>query len=156
MADHDPGRRQFLGLLLAAPMVAALDYQSALARLEAPAPGREAALKQLVLQLGPWTPAEEAEAVDFAARFLAAEQIAGPYLAQSPETLQGLAGRFASEVAPLHDIDLSALSEEERELLLGLVQQLYSFVEIRDFIGDEPPIGVCGVGPEKRHTVAPR
>jgi hypothetical protein len=46
------------------------------------------------------------------------------------------------------------LPADERELLVNLVSHLYSFVEVRFVVANEPPWGACQAD-RTRHTRAP-
>lgn len=154
--EHDLQRRELLKLLVALPVgltvgckaggPAALDPSTFLSP--------EESLGKLVQLLGPWTEAEGTAGERFAERFLAAPHAAGLYLPDSAELVQSLASRFSSEGTRPQEIDLDSLPPEEQELLLGLVKQLYSLVEVRFHVAGEPPWGQC---PEDRllHTLAP-
>jgi hypothetical protein len=155
MRDHHRERRQFLGILIAAPVAAALDYDLALAQLTESAHSPEASLRKLILHLGPWSAADRGEAEDFAERFLAARHAVAPYLPGSSRLVQSLAGRFPSDAVPLSEVKLRALPPEERELLLALAKQLYSFVEVRNVASHEPPIGECQLEGGAWHTRPP-
>jgi len=121
---------------------------------EAPAPGPEEALRRLVLLVGPWGEGQRVQAEDFAGRFLAAGNAVSPYLPTSAAVVQSLAARFPAGAMAVAEVDLAALPEEERELLLQLSRQLYTFVEVRFFVNGEPPWGECQKD-HLRYTRAP-
>jgi diphthamide synthase subunit DPH2 len=54
----------------------------------------------------------------------------------------------------LKEIDLQDLPPEERELVIELTKQLYSFIEVRFIVSAEPPWGDCQTD-RTRHTRAP-
>jgi hypothetical protein len=155
MRDHDRERRQFLALLISAPAALALDYDRALALVAAPALSPEDSLKKLILQVGPWSPDDRSEADHFARRFLKSSHAVGPYLPGSSKLVQQLASRLPADAAPLKEIDLGDLPKAERDLLLSLVKQLYSLVEVRNVASNEPPIGECQGHVETWHTRPP-
>jgi hypothetical protein len=43
----------------------------------------------------------------------------------------------------IDEVNLAMLPEEERDLLLQLTRQLYTYVEVRFFVNGEPPWGEC-------------
>jgi hypothetical protein len=57
--------------------------------------------------------------------------------------VQSLAGRFPADTMANKEINLRKLPAKERELLVKLVKQLYSFIEVRFFVSDETPGGIC-------------
>lgn len=66
-----------------------------------------------------------------------------PYLIDKGKTLQVLASRLPNDLSAMEKIDLSEFPEKEREVLIQLTQQLYSFIEVRFLVTDEPPWGDC-------------
>lgn len=154
--EWDLERRELLRLLLTLPLGAAVAC-----RIESPeSAGRSAlvspeeSLSKLIQAVGPWSAEQSMEAERFTKRFLAAQHLASPYLAGSSELIQSLASRFPADAIGLGEVDLGTLPFEERELLLAVVKQLYSLVEIRFLVAGEPQWGVC---PEDRlrHTRPP-
>ncbi len=147
-------RRQFLNvgskLVLTFPVAYAFGCASEKTLLLNP----EDSLKKLILLLGPWPAAEKQKAEDFARRFLKAKHAVEPYLPGSGTSIQSLARRFPAETMAIREINLGQLPTKERELLVGLTQQLYSFVEVRFDVANEPPWGHCQ-GDRLWHTRAP-
>ena len=111
-------------------------------------------LGKLVLALGPWTADDRERAEEFVGRFLAAEHIVGLYLPESNAVIQRLARRFPGGVMALTELDLALLSAEEREFAMQLAQQLYSLVEVRFHVSNEPRWGEC-LGERTRYVQAP-
>ncbi|MHC4694343.1 MAG: hypothetical protein ACYS67_16510, partial [Planctomycetota bacterium] len=103
----------------------------------------EESLKQLILLLGPWPETEKEKADNFINRFLNAEHVVTAYFPGSGRLVQDLARRFPSGAVAAKQIDLGNLSAKERELLIKLTKQLYSFIEIRFHVSGEPPWGEC-------------
>jgi len=139
-------RRKFIKVLTALPVGIVIgcspetqDYNAQV--LMSP----EDSIKKLIIILGPWPAEEKWKAENFANRFLSAPHNTSPYLPQSSELIQNLARRFPSESASLKEIDLSKLLQEEQQLLIQFVQQLYSYLEIRNIISKEPYFGECQV-----------
>jgi len=100
----------------------------------------EESFKKLILALGPWSSNQKAEAENFAERFVAASGNTDPY----PDGLiQKIAGRIPDRSIKLKKIDLGNFPEGERKLLIQFVQQLYSYLEIRNIITGEPVFGMC-------------
>jgi len=154
--DHDLERRELLKLLVTLPVGLTVGCQlggpESADRSTLLSP--EESLSRLIQLLGPWPEAERRAAERFAERFLAAPHAVGPYLPGSSELVQSLAGRFPAEVFGIQEIVLEDLSPPERELLLNLVRQIYSLIEVRFHVAGEPAWGLC---PEDRlrHTLAP-
>lgn len=144
MHDFDPGRRQVIRFLISLPIGLSIGCSSdeKQTQLQVARLSPEASLKKLLLLIGPWSPSERREADDFARRFLASEHTVSPHIA-SAETVQDLAARFPDEAMGMRELDLGYLSEEEREILLVLVKQLYSSVEVRFMLSGQPPEGQC-------------
>jgi len=140
MMEFDIRRRQLLQFLLLAPV--GLSLSCSKGRYEADALSPEESLKKLILILGPWSGTERDEAEEFAGRFLASKVASGPYLPDSAELVQSLARRFPYSIS-LSEIKLEELPSEEREILLNLAKQIYSFTEIRFLLSGQPPIGEC-------------
>jgi hypothetical protein len=149
MSGQKLGRRQFLQFAILRPV--SLPILLAIGCT----PGRdkgvvlepelspEESLKKLILLLGPWPRTEKEKADNFASRFLNAEHAVTAYLPGSNRLVQDLAHRFPSGVMAIKKIDLGKLSAKERELLIKLTKQLYSFIEIRFHVSGEPPWGEC-------------
>jgi hypothetical protein len=148
-------RRAILRFLLTLPLALFFGCKSRVQTsiVEAPAPNPEEALRLLILLVGPWDEGQRKPAEDFARRFLTAENAVSPYLPASAAVVQSLAGRFPAGAMAVGEIDLAALPEEERELLLQLTRQLYTYVEVRLLVNGEPPWGECQKDP-LRYTLA--
>lgn len=154
--DHDQQRRELLKLFMTLPVGLTVACKAGAPEAVDPSDflSPEESLGKLIRLLGPWSEGDEQAAGRFTERFLAAPHATGALLPDSAEGLQSLAARFPSEAIGLHEIDLDSLPPEEQELLLNLVKQLYSLVEVRFQIAGEPQWGLC---PEDRllHTRAP-
>ena len=148
MRGYELKRREFIQVLLSLP----LSY--AVACPEEERTVEQESLSRLVLALGPWSADDRELAEEFVGRFLATEHMVGLYLPDSSAVIQGLARRFPEGVMSVGDVDLATLPEEEREFVVGFIQQLYSLVEVRFFISNEPRWGVC-LGERTRYTQAP-
>ena len=148
MRGYELKRREFIQVLLSLP----LGYAVACSREQRPL--EQESLSRLVLALGPWSADDRELAEEFVGRFLAAEHMVGLYLPESSTVIQSLARRFPEGVMSVGDVDLATLSEEEREFVVGFIQQLYSLVEVRFFISNEPRWGLC-LGERTRYTQAP-
>lgn len=155
MKSWKEDRRDFLKLLAALPVVYVLGCETG----EAPPGGRtqlpsaEESLRKLIRLLGPWD--DKAAAENFIERFLGSDATVAPYLPDQGVSIQALAGRFPDGVGPLDTVDLEGVPEAERELLLELARQLYSFIEIRFLVSKEPPWGECRPQDRLRYTRAP-
>lgn len=145
MSSFNPERRQFLGILLSLPVALSLGctLKDSTTTVPSKVPSPEQALNKVILAVGPWPYGEREEAEGFTRRFLASEGAVSSYLPANGKVLQTLAGRFPDGAIALKEIDLRALSPEERDLLKKLVEQLYTYVEVRFFISHEPPWGEC-------------
>ena len=156
MKDHDPKRRELLVLLTSLPVGFVIGCEAEPRRLPAVAPvlSPEDSLRKLILLIGPWSETDKREAEDFARRFLAAKDGGGAYLPGSGELVQGLASRFPGGTMAVGKVDLRGLPAAERELLVNLVKQFYSLVEVRFRVSNEPPFGECQED-WLRHTRAP-
>jgi hypothetical protein len=155
MRDYDPERRRFVRLVASLPVAFAFgcDTDRYRSGADASEPSPEESLRKLVLMLGPWR-TEGAGAEDFAARFVAASHAGGQYVLESSELVQSLAGRFPAGAMAVSEVDLGELPADERELLLNLVSQIYSFIEARFLVANEPPWGACQAD-RTRHARAP-
>jgi hypothetical protein len=149
MRKNKLGRRQFLRLAISRPaslpmvFVIGCDSVRQKAAVVAPALSPEESLRKLILLLGPWPSAEKERAENFAMRFLKAEHAVTPYLPGSSGLIQSLASRFRADTVAVKEIELRKLPANERELLMNLVRQLYSFIEVRFIVSNEPPWGEC-------------
>ncbi|MEE9122222.1 MAG: hypothetical protein V3U56_13205 [Syntrophobacteria bacterium] len=154
MRDYKLNRRKFLGFLVSLPIslptLSTFGYVSR--RLLSP----EESLRKMILLLGPWSATEREKAEDFARRFMKARHAFGPYLPESRKLVQGLASRFPAGTATIKKIDLRKLPPEEQELLMNLTKQLYSFIELRFLVSNEPPWGACQTDDRLRYTRAPK
>ena len=148
MRGYELKRREFIQVLLSLPLGYAVACSGGQRTLE------QESLSRLVLALGPWSADDRELAEEFVGRFLAAEHMVGLYLPESSAVIQRLAQRFPEGVMSVGDVDLATLSEEEREFVVGFIQQLYSLVEVRFFISNEPRWGLC-LGERTRYTQAP-
>ncbi len=96
--------------------------------------------KKLVLALGPWSSNQKAEAENFAERFVTASANTDPY---SDGLIKKIARRIRDNSIGLKKIDLGNFPKDERTVLIQFVQQLYSYLEIRNIITGEPIFGMC-------------
>ncbi len=159
MRERKIGRRQFLWLGISRPVslpilfIIGCDSIQQKAVVHSPVLNPEESLRKLLLILGPWTTSDRKKGEDFAGRFLASEH-ANTFLHDSSGLLKSLAGRFPADSLAVNQINLRKLPVNERELLIKLTKQLYSFVEIRFHVCGEPPWGECQ--PDRmRYTRAP-
>jgi len=148
MSGSNWKRREFIKVLMSLP----LGYAVGCA-VESRSPAQES-VRKLVLALGPWSDGDRERAEEFAGRFLAAEQIVGLYLPESRDAIESLAGRFSDGAMAVGELHLSSWSTEEREFAVPFVQQLYSFIEVRFDIANEPRWGEC-LGERTRYTQTP-
>lgn len=111
-------------------------------------------LKRLIYIIGPWTLADHSIAEDFAKRFLATDY-ANQYLPKPVNLIQSLSKQISKETTAVKEIDLGNIPLEEQELLVTLAKQIYSFVEVRFYVSNEPPWGQCQ-GNSKWHTRIPK
>lgn len=136
-------RRDFLRLLLSLPAVLSVGLEPGMIladdRIEVPGP--VGSFEKLIYSLGPWSKTEREKAEDFAGRFL--KHTASSYLTRPAETINRLAGRFSSEDMAMETINLKELPPEETQLLTDLLEQLYTLVEVRFHVLNEPPQGEC-------------
>ena len=116
--------------------------------------GAEESLKRLIYIVGPWALEDQSIAEDFAKRFLATDY-ADQYLPKSVNLIQSLSKQISHKTKTVKEIDLGKIPKEEQELLVTLIQQLYSFVELRFYVSNEPPWGQCQ-GNSKWHTRIPK
>jgi hypothetical protein len=149
MSGHEWKRREFLKVLMSLPV----GYYAAGCAVDSGTTTQDP-LGKLVIALGPWSEGERERAEEFAGRFLAAEQVVGLYLPDSSGAIESLAGRFPDGAMAVGELNMSSLSEEEREFVMPFVQQLYSFIEVRFDIVNEPRWGEC-LGERTRYTQAP-
>jgi hypothetical protein len=156
MKDHVPGRRKFLKIMILLPMAFVIEVNPLLYNAVAYAAtlSPRESLRKLVLLIGPWSAGEKKVAEDFGRRFIASEHAVGQYLPESSKLVQSLASRFSAETLGAEEIDLRKLPTEEQELLMKLVKQLYSFVEVRFQVNKEPEWGECQTD-TARHTRPP-
>lgn len=116
--------------------------------------GAEESLKRLIYIVGPWTLDDQSIAEDFAKRFLATDY-ANQYLPKSVHLIQSLSKQISKETTAVKEIDLGNIPLEEQEFLVTLAKQIYSFVEVRFYVSNEPPWGHCQ-GNSKWHTRIPK
>ena len=100
-------------------------------------------LKKLIFILGPWTSEDKLIAEEFAERFLKANHIINQYLPKTAKIIQSLSLGFPDNSWAVEDINLKKIPKEEHELLIVLGKQLYSFVEMRFYVSNEPSWGEC-------------
>ncbi len=148
MSGYELKRRDFVRVLMSLPLGYAVGCAA-----ERRTPEQES-LGKLVLALGPWSANDRGRAEEFAGRFLAAEHIVGLYLPESSAVLESLARRFPERAMSVEELDLAVLNTEEREFLLQLTQQIYSLVEVRFLVSNEPAWGEC-LGERTLYTQAP-
>lgn len=156
MKGFDEKRRRTLQLLIYAPVGLAIGCGGERSKTAADAVvlSPEESLKKLILILGPWSAAQSKEAGDFASRFIRAKHASDPYLSGSAELIQSLGNRFPGDARAVRKVDLSTLPDKERELLLALSGQVYSFTEVRFEMCGQPPVGECQ-GDATLHTRRP-
>ncbi len=148
MSGYSLKRREFIQVLMSLPLGYAVGCSA-----ERRSPAQES-LGKLVLALGPWSADDRERAEEFVGRFLAAEHIVGLYMPESNAVIRRLARRFPDGAMALMELDMAALPAEEREFALQFVQQLYSLVEVRFYISNEPRWGEC-LGERTRYVQAP-
>jgi hypothetical protein len=146
--SYELKRREFIQVLMSLP----LGYAVACAP-EQRSPAQQS-LRKLVLVAGPWPEERRSQAEELAERFLAADHIVGLYLPESGAAVESLAARFPDGAMAVGEIDLQGLPADERTVLIELVQQLYSLLEVRFYVSNEPPWGECQ-GDRSRYTQAP-
>ena len=146
--SYELKRREFIQVLMSLPLGYALGCA-----VERMTPGQQA-LHKLVLALGPWPATDRARAEEFAARFLAADQVVGLYLPEASSVVLRLARRFPDGAMAVDEVDMEGLPTGERELVVQLTQQIYSLVEVRFYVSSEPPWGEC-LGERTRYTRPP-
>ena len=113
----------------------------------------EDSLKKLIYIVGPWTVKDQLIAEDFANRFLKSHHV-DQYLSNSVDLIQSLSKQISEETIAVDEINLDNLQEEQQQLLIDLSKQIYSFVEVRFYVANEPPWGVCQGNP-RWHTRIP-
>jgi hypothetical protein len=155
MSRHELKRREFLEILMALPLGAAVACSSETGRPLSDVPiSAQEAMQKLVRILGPWSDAETSQAEDFAQRFVAASHIVGSYFQESRPALESLAARFPDGTMTVDEVNLGELPGDERELVVQLTRDLYSLVEVRFLVSGIPPWGEC-LGDPTWHTRAP-
>jgi hypothetical protein len=135
--SYELKRREFIQVLMSLP----LGYAVACAP-ERRSPAQQS-LRKLVLVTGPWPDERRSQAEEFAERFLAADHVVGLYLPKSGAVIESLAARFPDGAMAVGETDLESLPTDERTVLIELVQQLYSLLEVRFYVSNEPPWGEC-------------
>ncbi len=148
MSGYELKRREFIQVLMSLPLGYAVACTG-----EQGTPDQES-LRKLVLALGPWSDEDRVRAEEFAARFLAADHMVGLHLPESSTVIRSLASRFPEDAMSIGELDLAALSVEEREFAFQLTQQIYSLVEVRFLVSNEPRWGEC-LGGRTRYTQPP-
>lgn len=145
MKEYVQDRRQFIKIMLSLPVVSGLVWDEKLlqAAVKASPLSPEESLRKLLLLIGPWSTEDLEQAEDFSRRFLRAEQGGVLYLPDTAGLVQSLARRFPDERMALAEIDLGVLPDQERQLLLKVTRQLYSYVEVRFTVAGEPRQGEC-------------
>lgn len=113
----------------------------------------EDALKRLIYIVGPWTVADKLTAENFAKRFLKSGH-AEPYLPKAVKLIESLIKQISEVTFAVKEISLDTIPEEEQQALLNLTKQLYSFVEVRFYVSNEPTWGECQEN-SKWHTKIP-
>ena len=113
----------------------------------------EESLKVLIYIVGPWALDDQSMAEDFAERFLATDY-AKEYLPKSVSLVKRLSMQISKETKEVKEIDLGKIPLEEQELLVTLTKQLYSFIEVKFYVSNEPTWGACQGNP-KWHTKIP-
>lgn len=155
MSRHELKRREFLEILMALPLGAAVACGSESGRPLSDVPqSAQEAMKKLVRALGPWPEAETARAENFAQRFVTAAHVVGSYFDERRTALESVAARLPGGAMAVGEIDLGALPTDERELVRQLTRDLYSLVEVRFYLSSIPPWGEC-IGDRTWHTRAP-
>jgi hypothetical protein len=149
MSGREWKRREFIKVLMSLPV----GYYAAGCAVDSGTTAQDP-LGKLVLALGPWSDGERERAEEFVGRFLAAEQIVGLYLPESRDAIESLSARYPDDAMAVGELDLASLSEAEREFVVPFVQQLYSLIEVRFDIANEPRWGEC-LGERTRYTQAP-
>ncbi len=153
--DSNLNRRQFLNISYKLVLSLPVAYVIGCGTDKSSPLNPEDSLKKLIFLLGPWSAAEKQKADDFANRFLKAKHAFKPYLPGSGKLVQSLAKRFPAESMAINQINLQNLAPKERDLLITLTQQIYSYVEVRFDVANEPPWGLCQ-GDRLWHTKPPK
>ncbi len=102
----------------------------------------EDSLKRLIYIFGPWAIDDILIAEDFVRRFLKTD-FANQYLPDSVALVQTLSKQISNETTVVKEIDLDKIPKDEKETLINLSKQLYSFVEVRFYVSNEPSWGKC-------------
>lgn len=114
----------------------------------------EDSLKRILRIIGPWEAKDQSIADNFISRFLKSVMNTEPYLADSAEIVQNMASRLPNDQLKEVKIELYEIPNTEAILLESLVKHLYSFVEIRNYVINQPQIGICQGSPSWQ-TLAP-
>ncbi len=156
MNRHDAKRRKLLKLVISVPLGFVVGCEPAQrgSTVQQTLLDPEQSLEKLILLLGPWSTTDKQQAEDFARRFLGASHAGGLYLPASSELVQSLASRFSNGAMAIREINIQNLPGEEQALLMKLVSQLYSLIEVRLLASNDPPWGACQVD-RLRYTRAP-
>lgn len=131
-------RRQFLAVAASGPALGL-----GCARV-APAPSvTMEEVERFVLAIGPWA-SRQADEQGLIERF--ADKFWNDSRADSKRARNfAQVVRAFSELPPKRgSLDMSGLKEEAQEMLLGMVEALYSYSDVRYFINGMPPAGRCG------------
>lgn len=139
MSDADMARRDFLRLVASSPLAVALGCTADSGPEEV-----EAALRALVLAMGPWGAERREHGEDFASRFVAARGVSDGTRSHA-EVVQGLTARLPFRDGPsaLEDLDLAGCSAAERQLLTGLAGEIYGILEVQSHLAGVPDVGIC-------------
>ncbi len=141
MRKNGLNRRCFLSIAAASPFAVTIGCS----KEEDETQLTEDALRILVLAIGPWGLDKRAEADDFAARFLRATGVSGPFLSQST-TLRGLADQapFRDHPMAIDSLDLAHYSAAEKKLLTSLTTRIYGLFEVHyHHVAGMPDVGNC-------------
>jgi len=107
----------------------------------------EDSLKKLIYIVGPWPIEDQSIAEDFAKRFIKSNH-ADQYLQESVDLIKSLMKQISKESIAVNEIKLDNIPEEQQRLLITLTKHIYSFVEVRFYVSNEPPWGLCQGNPK--------
>lgn len=139
MRENGLDRREFLKVLAALPAVYSLSCDAPPTDSILLSP--DESLRKLIRLIGPWSDSLKAD--EFIGRFIGAEDIVATYIPDLSLTLQVLADRFPDDGISIERVEFEKIPEEEKDLLIRLTKQLYSFIEVRFLVSGEPPWGEC-------------
>ena len=132
-------RRDFVRLTALAPLAIALGCSRDAGEAEI-----EAALRRFILAIGPWGEDQRMAAEDFVDRFLRAPTCAA--WREAPTSAPGIPQRLDLDADALgvDELDLSRLDEAEREVVIGVVLELYGTLDVHyvQLCGTPLP-GIC-------------